>query len=113
MHDKDSRKLVATGANSPWRISGTCVDYQVFVCDLPEFDDSGWESTVAGMCALGHYDTNACGVTTVRGDWGFFQIPIRGFPELKVTFFQMTRRQQQRRLLDALAEALRKYRGRS
>jgi hypothetical protein len=113
MHDETSRKSVATGAKSPWRKSGTCVDYQVFTCALPDFDESGWESAVAGMRALGRCESNACGVTTVRGDWGFFQIPVRGFPELKVTFFQTTRRQRQWRLLDALAGILRKNRGHS
>lgn len=97
-----------TDTKIPWRRTGTCVDYQVFVCGLPALDDSGWESAVARMRALGRFDTNACGITTVRGDWGFFQIPVRGFPELKVTFFQTARKHRQRQLLDAISDTLHK-----
>jgi hypothetical protein len=107
MHDEYSRKSDAWDAKGPWRQGETCVDYQVFVCDLPKFEGSDWQSAVARMRALGQCEDNACGVTTVRGSWGFFQIPVRGFPELKVTFFQFTRQHQRRRFLWALANALR------
>jgi hypothetical protein len=106
MHQDKPRKPAVGARQDLWRPAGTCVDYQIFVRDLPYFEDGDWRSGVAGMRALGLCEDNACGVTTVRGEWGFFQIPARGFPELKVTLFQFTPKRQRRQLLNALANAL-------
>ncbi len=107
MRDKHRGAPTTQYPGSTWRQAGSCVDYKVFVCRLPEFGDFGWQSAVARLMALGHCERTACGVTTVRADWGFFQIPVRGFPELKVTFFMVTRKHRRERLLRALAGALR------
>jgi hypothetical protein len=87
-----------------WRQSKTCVDYVVYVHALPEVSVAHWQEMVSQMRALGFCHDTSIGVTTVRGSWGFFQIPIHGFPELKATFFQISRPAERERLLAALSE---------
>jgi hypothetical protein len=106
VHTESLRSASPPGIHSPWRKSATCVDYRVYVCDLPDLDSLQWQSAVERMRILGQCHDNPCGVTTVRGSWGFFQIPPAGFPELKVTFFRFTRSNRRRSLLRALAAAL-------
>lgn len=87
--------------------------YQVYMCTLPEFRASEWQDIVTRLRALGHCQDNAYGITTVRRPWGYFQIPPRGFPELKVTLFRFTRAAERQELLDAIADALRPEAGRT
>ena len=89
-----------------WRQSQTCVDYVVYVRDLPSPDFGLWQDMVARMRALGLCQDTPFGVTTVRGAWGFFQIPAHGFPELKATFFQTSEPAERGRLLTAIADIL-------
>ena len=107
MYSECRFQLPESTTKSFWRRAQTCVDYRVYVCDFPQCDDARWRWAVARMRMLGRCESNACGVTYVRGAWGFFQIPARGFPELKVTFFHFTRRRQRRVLLSAITHALR------
>jgi hypothetical protein len=58
------------------------------------------------MRALGICDDTSFGVVTVRGAWGFFQIPAAGFPEMKITFFQSGKEADRVRLLRTLANIL-------
>jgi hypothetical protein len=89
-----------------WRQSQTCVDYVVYVRDLPSLDHRHWQDMVARMRTLGTCQDTAIGVTTVRGAWGFFQIPAPGFPELKATFFQTSEPAERSRLLTDIADIL-------
>ena len=95
---------VSSGEN--WRQTQTCVDYIVYVHALPAIDKARWIEMVKRMRALGICQDTSFGVTTVRGAWGFFQIPVLGFPELKVTFFQSSQTTEHRRLLTDLADIL-------
>ncbi len=89
-----------------WRWRQACVDYIVYVCPLPAFDAFHWQERVKRLRALGICQDTAFGVTTVRGPWGFFQIPVHGFPEMKVTFFQIAGTSERRRLLVEIAAIL-------
>jgi hypothetical protein len=89
-----------------WRQTGTCVDYLVCVRDLPTLEPSRWRAVAEQLRLLGISEESAFGVTTVRGAWGFFQIPAPGFPELKVTFFQAGEAAEKRSLLIAIANIL-------
>lgn len=89
-----------------WRQSQTCVDYVVYVRDLPSLDHRRWQAMAARMRSLGICQDTPFGVTTVRGAWGFFQIPAHGFPELKATFFQTSGPAERNRLLTDIADIL-------
>ena len=89
-----------------WRRTQACVDYIVYVHALPAIDPARWGERVRRMRALGICQDTSFGVTTVRGAWGLFQIPMPGFPELKVTFFRGGLATEQRRLLVELADIL-------
>lgn len=89
-----------------WRWRQACVDYIVYVCPLPAFVTGHWQEMVKRLRALGICQDSAFGVTTVRGPWGFFQIPVQGFPEMKITFFQITEKSERRRLLTEIAAIL-------
>ena len=87
---------------SMWREGRSCVDYAVYVSDLPPCSPKRWNEMAAQMRALGICQDTSFGVTTVRGEWGFFQIPAANFPEMKVTFFQTARVAERIRLLTAI-----------
>lgn len=90
-----------------WRRSQACVDYEVFVCDLPNLGDAAWRSAVTQLRALGVCSIDVCGITTVRGGWGFFLIPGSGYPEMKITFFKITSPAERQSVLDQVAKVLR------
>jgi hypothetical protein len=94
--------LLEADAASNWRRHEACVDYLVYVRPLPSLALPRWQDSVARMRVLGVCQDTSFGVTTVRGPWGFFQIPAYGFPELKVTFFQVGEPVQRRHLLHDL-----------
>lgn len=85
-----------------WRQSQSCVDYIVYVHVLPPVDARHWQTMVERLRTLGLCEDTSFGVTTVRGSWGFFQIPAPGFPELKATFFQSCGQAECERLLMAI-----------
>ncbi|MEJ2591788.1 MAG: hypothetical protein P8178_10370 [Candidatus Thiodiazotropha sp.] len=89
-----------------WRQHEACVDYLVYVHSLPHFTQARWQQLTKRMQALGHCVRSGFGVVTVRGDWGFFQIPAAGFPELKVTFFQTAGDRERTEILSALTDIL-------
>lgn len=95
-----------TQGASRWRRHEACVDYLVYVHPLPVVPASLWQAQVARMRALGTCHDTSFGVTTVRGPWGFFQIPAPGFPELKATFFQISEPGKRRCLLQELQAIL-------
>jgi len=57
------------------------------------------------MRALGICDDTSFGVVTVRGAWGFFQIPAAGFPEMKL-LLSVWQEADRVRLLRTLANIL-------
>ena len=89
-----------------WRPGRTCVDYIVFTHPLQDVSTEYWLDQVVRMRALGICDDTPFGVVTVRGTWGFFQIPAAGFPEMKITFFQSGKKADRGRLLRTLANIL-------
>ncbi len=89
-----------------WQPGRTCVDYIVFTHPLLAFSAECWLGKVSRMRALGICEDTSFGVVTVRGAWGFFQIPAAGFPELKITFFQSGEEADRVRLLRVLANIL-------
>ena len=89
-----------------WRPGRTCVDYIVFTRPLQVVSAERWLDQVARMRALGICEDTSFGVVTVRGTWGFFQIPAAGFPELKITFFQTGKKADRKYLLRTLANIL-------
>jgi hypothetical protein len=89
-----------------WHQSQTCVDYIVYAYALPTIDMSRWQAMVKQMRMLGICQDTTFGVTTVRGPWGFFQIPAHKFPDLKATFFKTSELVERRRLLAAISEIL-------
>ena len=91
---------------SLWRLGRTCVDYIVFTRPLQAVSAERWLDQVTCMRALGICDDTSFGVVTVRGTWGFFQIPAAGFPEMKITFFQSGKEADRVRLLRTLANIL-------
>jgi hypothetical protein len=89
-----------------WRLGRTCVDYIVFTRPLQAVSAERWLVQVSCMRVLGICDDTPFGVVTVRGTWGFFQIPAAGFPELKITFFQSGKEADRMHLLITLANIL-------
>jgi hypothetical protein len=82
------------------------VDYIVFTRTLQAVSTECWLDQVARMRLLGICEDTSFGVVTVRGVWGFFQIPAAGFPEMKITFFQSGKEADRVRLLRTLANIL-------
>jgi hypothetical protein len=81
-----------------------CVDYVSFVRPLPDVSPARWQGLVIELSRLGRCEIDGCGVITARGRWGFFLIPPRGFPEIKVCFYRCSsarRRVRQLQLLEA------------
>ena len=97
---------IGMSGDARWRQYEACVDYLVYVHSLPNFTHARWQQLTKRMQALGHCVTSGFGVVTVRGDWGFFQIPAAGFPELKVTFFQTSGDRERAEILSALTDIL-------
>ena len=90
---------VAGGEVGRWSPVPYCVDYYSFVRPLPAVDEPRWQRLVDDLKRLGRCEANGCGVITARGRWGFFLIPPRGFPEIKVCFYRgSSPRQRVRRL---------------
>ncbi|MDA8095511.1 MAG: hypothetical protein M0T84_16705 [Betaproteobacteria bacterium] len=89
-----------------WRKAQACVDYVAYTHALPSTNDGGWQEISTRLRVLGICQDTAIGVTTVRNDWGFFQIPTRNFPELKVTFFRTARVADRNNVLAAIAAIL-------
>jgi hypothetical protein len=87
-----------------WSRVTACVDYHSFVRPLPDVGPERWQEVVAELSRLGRCELDGCGVVTARGPWGFFLIPPRGFPEIKVCFYHRSsarRRVRQLQLLEA------------
>ncbi len=91
---------------SGWRKAQACVDYIAYTHALPSTNDCGWQEISTRLRVLGICQDTALGVTTVRNTWGFFQIPKRDFPELKVTFFRISRVADRNNVLAAIAAIL-------
>ena len=89
-----------------WLPAQACVDYAVYSHALPAVDRVRWEEMTLLLRSLGICQDTSIGVATIRGGGGFFQIPVYGFPELKVTFFQIGSMAERRRLLMNIAEIL-------
>ncbi len=106
MYDSTDSFLAIEEADRFWRKFRACIDYEVYVCDLPEYRDSDWTSAVTRMRMLGICSVDVCGITTVRATWGFFLIPGPGYPELKITFFQIAPKPERQRILDELMNIL-------
>jgi hypothetical protein len=87
-----------------WSRVSNCVDYISFVRPLPDVGPAQWQRLVAELSRLGRCELDGCGVITARGRWGFFLVPPRGFPEIKVCFYRSSsarRRARQLQLLEA------------
>lgn len=91
-----------------WRNAETCVDYRVYVRQLKGFTETEWCACAEKLRDLGKCRTNAFGIFTVSGGWGFFQIPSPGFPELKVTFFQFVSLSKRQSIFARIENALQK-----
>jgi hypothetical protein len=89
-------------ARSPWSPVPQCIDYISFVRPLPSLDLERWQGLVMRLARLGRCEHDACGVITARGRWGFFLIPPRGFPEIKVCFHRRSSPRERLRRLQLL-----------
>jgi len=84
-----------------------CLDYKAFVFQL---DTNAPTTDFQGLCealrGLGRARPEALGVTYVDADWGFLVIPPRGFPELKLSFFQPTTTERVHEILTQVSHLL-------
>lgn len=85
----------------------SCIDYRTYIAPLDTH--IGQDAHIAltkRLLTLGVAEDERMGVIYVRGPWGFLVIPQPGFPELRISFYHDTSKDEVEAVLVSIRQAL-------